>query len=89
MIHHEADEMQQERGGVRDPSAGDLSEQGMPSILTPNGTVVRVGNPAPQPTAASVQSAIVSPVFPCLTTCLPFHPHFITFLVLIIILLSF
>lgn len=76
MIHHDAEEMQQqhhqERGGVRDDplscavkvtataNAADLTEQGMPGILTANGTVVRVGNAAPQQAASSVQSAIVS-----------------------------
>lgn len=53
-------QQQQERGGMRDAGAADLTEQGMPGILTPNGTVMRVGNLAPQQAAASVQSAIVS-----------------------------
>ncbi|KAG0720906.1 hypothetical protein GWK47_047507 [Chionoecetes opilio] len=38
-------------------SAGELAEQGMPGILTANGTVVRVGSATPQQ-GTSVQSAI-------------------------------
>ncbi|XP_050696235.1 uncharacterized protein LOC126985420 isoform X3 [Eriocheir sinensis] len=75
MIHHDAEEMQQQQdhGGIRDDplacttvkvttnaSATDLTDQGMPGILTANGTVMRVGNSAPQQTPASVQSAIDS-----------------------------